>query len=204
MFVAGRTLTAKSGRMADALSLTGAVMSMLNEKYGTNYSIRVDIGGNPNAIFLVTPFETLADYEQMRMSYMADQEINSMLVGSESIGDIVEDRLGEIIKPMGEFASFASVNTVRVETPKQMEATAFCLEVAELATSISGDEVGLVRPLTGDISELFFVSNFASMEDLNQSNVKLSENEDWLALYEKSIGLIVPGSLHYAIRQKVM
>ena len=32
MFVAGRTLTAKSGRMADALSLTGAVMSMLNEK----------------------------------------------------------------------------------------------------------------------------------------------------------------------------
>ena len=53
MFVAGRTLTAKSGRMADALSLTGAVMSMLNEKYGTNYSIRVDIGGNPNAIFLV-------------------------------------------------------------------------------------------------------------------------------------------------------
>ena len=76
-----------------------------------------------------------------------------------------------------------------------MEATAFCLEVAEMATSISGDEVGLVRPLTGDISELFFVSNFASMEDLNQSNVKLSENEDWLALYEKSVGLIVPGSL---------
>ena len=55
---------------------------------------------NPNAIFLVTPFETLADYEQMRMSYMADQEINSMLVGSESIGDIVSDGLGEIIKPI--------------------------------------------------------------------------------------------------------
>ena len=88
MFVAGRTLTAKSGRMADALSLTGAVMSMLNEKYGTNYSIRVDIGGNPNAIFLVTPFETLADYEQMRMSYMADQEINSMLDALEKGDEI--------------------------------------------------------------------------------------------------------------------
>ena len=204
MFIAGRTLTAKSGRMADAISLTGAVLSTLNSKMGTDYSMHVDVGGDPNAVFLTTGFETLADYEQMRMSYMADQEINSMLVGSESIGDIVEDRLGEIIKPMGEFAAFAAVNTVRVETPKQMEATAFCLEVAELASSISDDEVGVVRPLTGDISELFFVTNFASMEDLNQSNVKLTENEDWLALYEKSIGLIVPGSLHYAIRQKVM
>ncbi len=204
MFIAGRTLTAKSGRMADAISLVSTVLTAMNAKLSTDYSLHVDIGGDPNAIFLTTGFETLADYEQMRMSYMADQDINAMLVGSESIGDIVEDRIGEVIKPMGEFGPFASVNTVRVETPKQMEATAFCLEVAELATSVSGDEVGLVRPLTGDISELFFVSNFESMEALNQSNVKLSENEDWLALYEKSIGLIVPGSLHYAIRQKVM
>lgn len=42
------------------------------------------------------------------------------------------------------------------------------------------------------------------MEDLNQSIVKLSENEAWLALYEKSICLIISGTLHYAIRQKVM
>ena len=34
MFIAGRTLTAKSGRMADAISLTGSVLSTLNSKMG--------------------------------------------------------------------------------------------------------------------------------------------------------------------------
>ena len=38
MFIAGRTLTAKSGRMADAISLTGSVLSTLNSKIGTVFA----------------------------------------------------------------------------------------------------------------------------------------------------------------------
>ena len=183
MFIAGRTLTAKSGRMADAISLTGSVLSTLNSKMGTDYSMHVDIGGDPNAIFLTTGFETLADYEQMRMSYMADQQLMAAISMSTSFMTEMQDQIGEVLRPPGERKAFAQVHQGRLKSTGVAEGTELILELTNHVSELSGSECGLVRPVTGDQYGVSFVAHADTLQGLKDMTDSWVADEKYQELF---------------------
>ena len=80
----------------------------------------------------------------------------------------------------------------------------FFAQVCGLATEITGLQVGLVRMITGDISEVAFVVGHSSLQSIYDAEATSLADERYLALYGQSEPFIVQNSLTSSIRQRVI
>ena len=66
MIVTARTGIAKPGHLSDALLFTAGIVENMNSKFGVDFSINIEVGGDPNAMHLVGRFESMGDYQEFR------------------------------------------------------------------------------------------------------------------------------------------
>ena len=84
MYQTFRNMTVNTARMQDAIGLITMARDRLNSEHGGNYAVSVAVGGDPSAVTLSSPFETLGQYETMRAAAAQDP-----------VGDAI-DRMREV------------------------------------------------------------------------------------------------------------
>ena len=104
-----------SGLLADAIGFTTNIVESMNQikEFGVDFSVSVEVGGDPNAIYLSGIFESMNDYQAGRLAYLSDAEMSSSFKEGANFADVVEDRIGEILIPMGERQPFAQENNIQ-------------------------------------------------------------------------------------------
>lgn len=203
MYVSAREIEAHQGKLADAITMVNWVVGQINEKHGGDMHVAIEVGGNPNAIWVTGVWESMADYEAMRASYMADEEIKGALGFAASVASMVEDRLAQVLRPPGDRAAYATLSMAKVDLTEISEAIPFCLEVAELASNITGHQTGLVRAITGDANDVLWFTFADSLATIQEADDKLMGDSSFMDLYKRSATVMVPGSLTNGLRQYV-
>ena len=175
----------------------------MNSKFGVDFSLGIDIGGDPNAMHLVGRFDSMNDYQEFRAAYMADPEMTEQIKEGAELADITQDRIGEVVIP-GEADAYAVINNLQAISTNQPAAMEFFAQVCGLASEITGHQVGLVRMITGDLSEVAFVVGHPSLQSIYDAEAASLADERYLALYGQSEAFVVPNSLTSSIRQRVI
>ncbi|MAS57102.1 MAG: hypothetical protein CMA37_00625 [Euryarchaeota archaeon] len=204
MIITGRKGIAKPGLLADAIGFTSNIVQTMNQKFGVDFSVSVEVGGDPNAMYLTGRFDSMSDYQDFRLSYLSDEEMSSAFSEGANYADVVEDRLGEILIPMGEPQAFAQVNSIQAISTNQPAAMEFFAQICGLFKEITGKDLGLGRMLTGDNSQVAFVGSHESLQEIYDLEAACLADERWLSLYSQSEGLIVPNSLVVGFRQRII
>ena len=93
MIVTGRKGIARPGLLADAIGFTTNIVESMNQKFGVDFSVSVEVGGDPNAIYLSGIFESMNDYQAFRLAYLSDAEMSSSFKEGANFADVVEDRI---------------------------------------------------------------------------------------------------------------
>jgi len=204
MIVTGRKGIARPGLLADAIGFITNTVESMNQKFGVDFSVGVEVGGDPNAIYLSGTFESMNDYQAFRLAYSSDAEMASSFTEGANFATVVEDRLGEILIPMGERQPFAQVNTIQAISTNQPAAMEFFAQICGLFKEITGKDLGLGRYITGDNSQVAFIGFHESLQEIYDLEAACLADERWLALYSQSEGLIVPNSLEVGFRQRII
>ena len=144
------------------------------------------------------------DYQAFRLAYLSDPEMSSSFTEGANFATVVEDRLGEILIPMGERQPFAQVNTIEAISTNQPAAMEFFTQICGLFKEITGKDLGLGRYITGDNSQVAFIGFHESLQEIYDLEAACLADERWLALYSQSEGLIVPNSLEVGFRQRII
>jgi len=204
MIVTGRTGIAKPGLLAEALLFTAGIVENMNSKFGVDFSLNIQVGGDPNAMHLVGRFDSMGDYQEFREAYLADPEMADQIKQGAELADITEDAIGEIIIPAGGKDAYGVINTLQAISTNQPAAMEFFGKVSALASEIIGTEVGLVRRITGDLSIVSFVVSHPSLQAIYDADAISLADERYLALYGESESFVVPNSLTSSIRQRIV
>ena len=204
MIVTARTGIAKPGLLSDAMLFTVGIVESMNTKFGVDFSLNIQVGGDPNAIHLVGRFDSMGDYQEFREAYMADSEFQEQFKQGSELADITEDAIGEIIIPAGGPDAYGVINRVQAISANQPAAMEFFAGVCGLATEITGNPVGLLRKITGDLSEVSFVASHSSLQAVYDAEAACLADERYLALYAESAAFMVPNSLDSSIRQRIV
>ena len=204
MIVTARTGIAKPGLLPDALLFTAGIVENMNSKFGVDFSLNIQVGGDPNAMHLVGRFDSMGDYQEFRGAYLADAEMSEQIKQGAELADITEDAIGEIIVPAGGPDAYGVINTLQAISTNQPAAMEFCAQVCGLATEIIGSPVGLLRRITGDLSEVSFVISHPSLQALYDAEAACLADERYLALYAESASFFVANSAVSSIRQRIV
>ena len=204
MIVTARTGIAKPGLLSDAMLFPVGIVESMNTKFGVDFSLNIQVGGDPNAIHLVGRFDSMGDYQEFREAYMADSEFQEQFKQGAELADITEDAIGEIIIPAGGPDAYGVINRIQAISSNQPAAMEFFAGVCGLATEIIGSPVGLLRKITGDQSEVAFVISHPSLQAVYDAEAACLADERYLALYAESASFMVPNSIHSSIRQRIV
>ncbi len=198
-----RQMRAEPTRMNDAVVFATFVAGRLNENHGAAMGVSVNIGGDPTAVSLSGRWETLGDYEKMRHSMMADEQLQSAIRMGTSLFVDAQDVIGQVLRPAGDPGGIATVSRARMQMENVAEAIPFALEVADVVHGITGNDVGVVTAVTGDRSELMWLGFNDSLAAVGEQNEALEANPDYVGLFKRSAATFVPGSLTQSFWQIV-
>jgi len=205
MFVATRIMQAGPGKALEAVANAMALVESLNSSHGSDFAVGVQVGGDPTAIGASSRFESLEAYQAFIDAAQADEALQAkMMAASENlVAGATEDTLWSIVRPPGEPQEFTTASSANVRTSQTAEALGFALEVAENATSVMGSEVGVVTAFTGDRSRLIWISNAASMAQIQANNDALMADATYVDGFKRSEGLFVESTLTSTIWRTV-
>ena len=79
----------------------------------------------------------------------------------------------------------------------------FAAEVATTVNGILGRETGLATAVTGDRSRLLWIGAADSLAQVEADNETLEASAEYLDLFKRSEGLVVPNSLEQHIWQRI-
>ena len=192
MYISARKITAANSRMADATSFASIVTERMNEKFGTTLGLGIEIGGDPNAIWLNGRWESLGEYQAFMEGFFADQQFVTATSITDSVATLTSDQIARVHRAPGDRDAFAGVSTGRILAGNFLGAMSFITEIADLATEITGHETGVMLPVTGDRYEAKFVQFGSSLQELTEADEKLFANEDYLALFARSSEYMEP------------
>ena len=192
MYISARKITAANSRMADATAFASIVTERMNEKFGTTLGLGIEIGGDPNAIWLNGRWESLGEYQAFMEGFFADQQFVTATSITDSVATLTSDQIARVHRAPGDRDAFAGVSTGRILAGNFLGAMSFITEIADLATEITGHETGVMLPVTGDRYEAKFVQFGSSLQELTEADEKLFANEDYLALFARSSEYMEP------------
>jgi len=183
MYVTGREIIPTTGRLQDALSFVTTITGSMNEKFNSNLAVSVELGGNPNKIWITGFWATMGDYQTFVEGYMADPKIQVAFNTADSVVSEAQDQIGQILRAPGERKQFAQMNTGRIRHTRYAEGIEFAMNAGELISSIAGTELGIVTPITGDLYDINFVWYADSLQGLKDLQDKLNASEEYQELF---------------------
>ncbi len=205
MHVLSRLLRASSGAtLPDAISRVNTVLGLINENHGSQFSAGIAIGGDAQVIAITGAFESLGDYETLRAAVLADQEVQTAIqAGADLFDNTVEDTLWKVRIQAGDQDAITVVNSVRVQLTRIGDAMTFASEVASTVQELTGTTVGMATAMTGDQSRLVWVGYGPSLAQLEENIDTLEASDQYLDLFKRSEGLLVPNTLEQSIWQRI-
>jgi len=203
MYRTSRLINGHAGQMQQRIALTLAVIQRANSKHGGQLSCSVQIGGDPGVILVGGAYEHLADYEKMRASMAGDSELQLMMAGAGTMSTSIQDTIARVIVPTGEPAGWVTANTARMHMPKVADAMMFGVEVAEYVKQLTGKQVGFSSVVTGDLSRVAWVMFAKDMAEIEAVEEQTQSDPGYMALFGRSEGLFVDGSLQASIWQRL-
>ena len=186
MYVSARKITAANGRMEDATAFATMLTQRINEKLGSDLGLAVEVGGDPNVLWLNGRWESLGDFQRFNEAFYADPQLVAAAAVTDSVASVTSDQINRMHRAPGDRNAYAVVSRGRIQMENFVSAMAFMEELAELATSVGGVETGIALPVTGDRYEAIFVQFAASMQELQDLDEKLFASEDYLAMFAKA------------------
>jgi hypothetical protein len=201
MYQTFRRMTVDLSRMQDAIGMITMARDRLNSEHGGNFAVSVGVGGDPSAISLTSPFETLGQYETMRAAAAQDPVIQSIVRMGGDVTTSLQDSIAQIVKPPAPRGSFVTVNTAMMHMPAVVDAIGFAVEVADFVESKTGNATGVMTAVTGNRAQLAWVGFSESLEQLGTDLQTLETDPDYLAFFARSENLFAPGTLEQSFWQ---
>ena len=186
MYVSARKITAANGRMEDATAFATMLTERINEKLGSDLGLAVEVGGDPNVLWLNGRWESLGNFQKFNEAFYADPQLVAAAAITDSVAAVTSDQINRMHRAPGDRNAYAVVSRGRIQMENFVSAMAFMDELAELATSVGGIETGIALPVTGDRYEAIFVQFASSMQELQDLDEKLFASEDYLAMFAKA------------------
>ena len=196
-----RNMTVDTSRMQDALEMLIGARDRINSEHGGNYAVAVAVGGDPAAVTLSSPFETLGAYEQLRAVAGQDPVIQSMIRMGGGLVTSMQDTITHIVKAPDQRGPFATVNTAMMHMPAVMDAVGFAVEVADFVEKKNGNAVGVMTGVTGNRAMLAWIGFSESLGQIGTDSEALETDPDYLAFFARSEPLFVPGTLEQSFWQ---
>ncbi|MEM7288098.1 MAG: hypothetical protein AAF480_17235 [Actinomycetota bacterium] len=203
MYVSFRNFRAHPGKQQDLIGIATWVCQAMNERAGTDLVTSVSIGGDPDSVSVTGTWASLGAYEQARASLGDDQEIASAARLASELGTSDGDAIGQVLRPAGERSNYVSFNTAEIQLAHIADAAAFVMEVADTASDVTGTQVGLLRPVTGQVNGVLWFSFHDSLQSIQDGQAKMDQSELVLDLYKRAPDVMVPNVLEAGIRQYV-
>ena len=179
MYVSARKITAANGRMEDATAFATMLTQRINEKLGSDLGLAVEVGGDPNVLWLNGRWDSLGDFHKFNEGFYADPQLVAAAAITDSVASVTSDQINRMHRAPGDRNAYAVVSRGRIQMENFISAMAFMEELAEVATSVGGVETGIALPVTGDRYEAIFVQFAASMQELQDLDEKLFASEDY-------------------------
>ena len=186
MYVIGREVTVQNGRGPNAIGFASAVTAAMNEQFGSSLAVSIEIGGSLNKLWITGFWQTLDDYQSFIDGYLSDPKYQVAMGAADSVMADAQDQIGMVLRAPGERKEFAAMNTGRVKNTHMAQGVEFAVGAAELCSSITGTEFGLVVPVTGDRFEINFVNYADSLQGLRDLDEQLMANEEYQAMFANS------------------
>jgi hypothetical protein len=206
MYVVSRLLRAKTlAALPDATGIVVEAVTHLNNRHGVELGAAVEFGGDGLAIGINGVYEHLADYDAFRSAMMQDEDFGKLVQSGDGLfAESVEDTIWKLRIPPGEEpARFMTVNHAQLVLEQVAEAMAFAAEVSMTIGEITGTPVGLATAQSGDRSRIVWVSYGESLDVLEQNEETLEANDEYLDLYKRSAGLVVPNTLEQHLWSRI-
>jgi len=186
MYVTGREVTVQNGRGPNAIGFASAVTASMNEQFGSMFAVSIEIGGPLNKLWITGFWQTLADYQTFVDGYMSDPKYQVAMGTADSVMADAQDQIGMVMRPPGERKEFAAMSTGRVKNTHLAQGVEFAVGAAELCSTITGTEFGLVVPVTGDRFEINFINYADSLQGLRDLDEQLMANEEYQSMFANS------------------
>ena len=198
MYVVSRLLRARTlAALADATGVVTEAINHLRKEHDVDLGAAVEYGGDGLAIGINGVYEHLADYDTFRSAMVLDEDFGKILQAGEGLfAETVEDTIWKLRIPPGEERHrFMVVNQANLVLEQVAEAMAFAAEVSATISEITGTPVGLATAQTGDRSRIVWVSYGETLDELERNEETMEANDEYLDLYKRSAGLVVPNTL---------
>ena len=205
MHVTSRMIRVASGAsMNDAIGQVNQILGHLNSTHGSEFGAGIQLGGDAQVIGITGRFESLADYEALRAAMGTDEVVQSLIrVGDSLFDNTIEDTIWKSRIAPSEPELYSTVASANIALTRVGDAMAFAAEITATVSEILGKQGGLATAVTGDRSRVVWVGNAASLAEVEESGDKLEASAEYMDLFKRSEGLIVPNTLQQNIWQRV-
>lgn len=201
MYMTFRRITAERSRVQDAIGFLSWVAERINSEHGGSYGVAVNVGGDPTALSLASPWATLGAYEKAREAIMTDTELQSGIRMATGLVTDAQDTIAQVLKAPGPRKKWAQVNTAAMNMSAVANAIGFALEVAEFVEAKTGTPTGVITSVTGNRSGLMWIAYADSLDEVAENGQKLETDPDYLAFFARSEALFMPSTLEQNLWQ---
>jgi hypothetical protein len=201
MYMTFRQMRGDLSRMPDAIELVTRARDRLNGEHGARYAVSINVGGDPAAVSLSSPWNDLGDYERVRNEIVVDAELQSIIRTSAGILSDATDTIGQVLKAPSGRGAYAVVNTANMLMPAVADAVPFALEVATYVDSQVDGDMGVVAAMTGNRSGIMWLRYVDSLNQAAEEGERLETDQGYLSFFKRSETLFVPGTLEQSIWQ---
>ena len=91
MYTWVRTIEISTGKQPQATEWALEIAGYVNEKFGLNAIVQVNVTGRPNQLHWVVTHESLGDFEQARFATLADEGMQQRLAESAEQGLFIQN-----------------------------------------------------------------------------------------------------------------
>ena len=201
MYMTFRNMQADLARMQDAVAIAVAARDLLNNSYGANFAVSINVGGDPTAISMSCAWDKLGDYDAVRTAITADAQMQSLVRTGGAMLTGVQDTIGQVLKAPSGRGQYASVSVASMYMPAVADAVPFAIEVAEYAQGKMGRDVGVIAAATGNRSGIMWLSFAESLDQMMDDRQALETDPGYLDFFKRSENLYVAGTLEDSIWQ---
>jgi hypothetical protein len=203
MYRTTRRLEGHPAHMEQRIATVMAVLERVNSHHGGQLACLVPVGGDPGLILVVGNYAHLADYEKTRAAMASDTELPAIMAAAAGMTTSVQDTIAKVIVESGEPTGWVSANSARMHMPRVVEAMTLGIEIAEYVKKLTGRQVGFSNAITGDRSRVTWGMMAKDMADIEAIGDQTENDPGYMALFARSEGLFVDGSLDAHILQRL-
>jgi hypothetical protein len=201
MYMTFRMMHGDLARMPEAIELAVRARDHLNSEHGARFAVSANVGGDPAALSLSSPWEDLADYERVRAAVLTDPKLQSIIRMTSGMVSGTQDTIGQVLKAPSGRGAYAVVNTAMMHMPAVADAVPFAIEVAAFVdTKLDGD-VGVLAAVSGNRAGIMWLRYADSLAQAVADGQVLESDTEYLDFFKRSESLYVPGSLEQAFWQ---